>query len=281
MKQLKRTTTILFAALSLLSVSAQEYPFEVSVTGEGNPILLFPGFTCTEEVWDTTVAELSKNHECHTFTFAGFGDLPAIETPWFPQIKEGVARYIEDHGLNGATAIGHSLGGTLALWLASEGHGDLKKLIIVDGLPATGALMIPNYNSEHMVYDNPYNQQLLQLSDADFSAMAKQFATGMTLNETQRPKIQEWIEKADRKTYVYGYTDLLKVDLRDDLAKIGAEILVLGAAHPYGKEMATATYTKQFEQAEAYDLRIAEGSAHFIMYDAPDWMLEQINGFLE
>ena len=54
---------ILSFFISVFWGSAQT-PFEVNVKGVGQPVLLFPGFTCTGEVWDDTVAELSKNYEC-------------------------------------------------------------------------------------------------------------------------------------------------------------------------------------------------------------------------
>ena len=53
-----------------------------------NPILLFPDFSFPGIVWEVAVTELSKTHECHVFTFAGFGDVPAVKTPWLPKIKE-------------------------------------------------------------------------------------------------------------------------------------------------------------------------------------------------
>jgi pimeloyl-ACP methyl ester carboxylesterase len=50
--------------------------------------------------------------------------------------------------LKNATLIGHSLGGTLSLWLPLRKPICSKKLIIVDALPATAALMIPNYKEK-------------------------------------------------------------------------------------------------------------------------------------
>ncbi len=65
---------ILLFLVTTFSVRAQSSAFEVTVKGKGDPVLLFPGFTCTGAVWDDTVSELSKEFECHVFTFAGFGD---------------------------------------------------------------------------------------------------------------------------------------------------------------------------------------------------------------
>ncbi|WP_273568723.1 alpha/beta fold hydrolase [Maribacter halichondriae] len=222
--------------VTAIGAQAQNRPFEVVVQGEGQPILLFPGFTCTADVWNETVNELSKNYECHIFTFAGFGEVPPIEKPWLPEIKEGIEAYVESLNLQNPVIIGHSLGGALALWLASEENSPYQKLIIVDALPATGALMMPNFKSENIVYDNPYNQQLLEMDEDSFGQMASQMAAGMTLNKEKQAQIKDWMIQSDRETYVYGYTDLLKLDLREDLSKITIPVMILAATDPMEKK---------------------------------------------
>jgi len=279
---MKTIKNLLFGLLilSALSTTAQGNPFEVKVTGEGNPILLFPGFACTGEVWDTTVAELSKEYECHVFTFAGFGDVAAIEKPWLPKIKEGIKAYVSENELENPVLLGHSLGGALALWMAAEGNS-YKELIIVDALPSTGALMMPDFKSEYMVYDSPYNKQLLAMNDTDFETMVFQMASGMTKEKSNQEIIKNWMIQADRETYVYGYTDLLKLDLREDLSKINAPVTILAATDPYGLEMAKSTYGLQYKALAEYTIEFANGSSHFIMYDQPQWFIENLKNALK
>jgi pimeloyl-ACP methyl ester carboxylesterase len=278
MKTIKK---LLFGLLLFIAFSstAQYNAFEVKVTGEGEPILLFPGFTCTGEVWNATVNELSKNYECHVFTFAGFGDVPAIEKPWLPKVKEGILEYVSQNKLENPVLLGHSLGGALALWMAADGNS-FKELIIVDALPSTGALMMPDFKSEYMVYDSPYNKQLLVMSDSDFEAIAKQMANSMTKEKSNQEIIINWMIQADRETYVYGYTDLLKLDLREDLAKINSPVTVLAATEPYGLEMAKSTYDLQYKALKEYTIEFANGSSHFIMYDQPQWFIENLKNAL-
>ncbi|WP_339725427.1 alpha/beta hydrolase [Maribacter stanieri] len=272
---------LLFAFLILctLSITAQDNPFKVDVVGAGEPILLFPGFACTGDVWNDTVSELSKNYECHVFTFAGFGNVPAVEKPWLPKIKEGVLAYISENKLENPILIGHSLGGALALWMATE-SSSYKELIVVDALPSTGALMMPDFKSEYMVYDSPYNKQLLEMNDADFENMANQMAGSMTSNKSKQLQIKDWMLQVDRETYVYGYTDLLKLDLREDLSKINTPVTILAATEPYGLEMAKSTYDTQYKALNDYTVEFANGSSHFIMYDQPKWFIENLKNVL-
>ncbi len=269
---------LLVALLALhvsVTLNAQEYPFKVEVSGKGKPLLLFPGFTCTGAVWDDVVQDLSKNYECHVFTFAGFGNVPAIEAPWFSEIKNGVSTYITAKKLKDPIAIGHSLGGTLALWMASE-KTQFSKVILIDALASTGALMMPNFKSEYISYDNPYNTQLLKMESEEFEKMAMQMAQGMTLHATKRQQIIDWMVQADRTTYVNSYTDLLKLDLRDTIATVKTPITILAATQPYGEETVKKTYEEQYKNLKDYTLKFAGKSAHFIMFDQPQWLLKEI-----
>lgn len=273
---MKLTLLVALFTLNLnLSLNAQEYPFQVEVSGKGEPILLFPGFACTGAVWNDVIKGLSKNYECHVFTFAGFGDVPAIESPWLAEIKDGVSKYIITKKLKEPTAIGHSLGGTLALWMASEKEY-FSNIILIDALASTGALMMPNFKSEFITYDNPYNAQLLKMNAEEFSAMAQQMAQGMTLNSEKREQIVDWMVQADRKTYINGYTDLLKLDLRDTIATIKTPVTILAATQPYGEQTVKQTYQEQYKNLEDYTIKFAGKSAHFIMFDQPEWLSKEI-----
>ncbi|WP_040252965.1 alpha/beta fold hydrolase [Psychroserpens mesophilus] len=280
MKSIKRISLLTFCIINF-SLGAQNHAFDVKVVGKGEPVLLFPGFTCTGDVWNELVAELSKTKECHIFTFAGFGEVPPIEKPWLSKIKEDILNYISNKNLENVIVIGHSLGGTLGLWLASDKNAAYHKIIIIDALPSTGALMVPNFDSETIVYDNPYNQRLLDMDEKSFDAMATQMAFGMALNKDKHEQIKEWIIKTDRETYVYGFTDLLKLDLREAIARITIPVVILAATKPYGEDVVKITYEEQYKNLTAYSISYAKESAHFIMYDQPDWLLQHIKKALE
>ncbi len=261
------------------STPAQHTAFTVTVTGQGDPVFLLPGFTCTAQVWQQTVAALAADHECHAFTFAGFGGVPPIEMPWLPTIKNQLIDYIRTNKLKPVTIIGHSLGGTLGMWLVTSQPDLFKKLIAVDALPCTGALMMPNFNPHQLVYDNPYSQQQLAMDSVQFRQLAGQMAVGMCLNPAKHPQLIDWIVQADRKTYVYGYVDLLRLDLREALATLKVPMVILAATHPSRQQVET-TWNQQLAKLKDKHIDYAEGSAHFIMYDQPAWFIARIKEHL-
>jgi pimeloyl-ACP methyl ester carboxylesterase len=268
---------LLFIFLAL-KVNAQK-SFQVTVKGKGSPMLLFPGFGCTGAVWDETVAQLSKNHECHIFTFAGFGGVQAIEMPWLSTIKDEVIQYVKTKKLKKPTLMGHSLGGTLSLWLASVEKEMFKQLIIVDALPCSAALMIPNYKGEKLPYDNPRNKMMIEMDKTAFENMNKQMIGFMCKNKEKQPVILNWMNSMDRKTYVYGYVDMLNLDLREEIAKITVPVTILAATSP---DLATVqkTYNTQYEKLPSVKIYYAENAAHFLMYDQPEWFMKKLEEIL-
>ena len=79
--------------------------------------------------------------------------------------------------------------------------------------------------------------------------------------------------------WVYGYTDLLKLDLRETLSEIKCETLIIGASFP-NKEVAKENFEKQYEKLPNKVIKMAPNSKHFIMYDQPVWFYNTLNNFL-
>ena len=281
-KIMKNLTLVLVSFIFSLSIYAkhEDQPIHVEVTGKGEPLVLIPGFTVPGDIWNPLVKHLEKNYECHVVTLAGFGGKEPIEFPWLPKVNESLKSYILENNLQNATIIGHSLGGTIATWLATQKDVRLSKIILIDALPASGALMIPNYKPENLSYESPYNQQQLAMDDLSFKQTATSMAKQMSLKKTAQEKIKNWILESDRKTYVYGYTDYLKLDLRQDLNTISIPVTIIAASQPYGEEMVKQIYKDQYANLKQYKFIIAKNSAHFIMLDQPEWFLKQIQTLL-
>ncbi|OOV25547.1 alpha/beta hydrolase [Flavobacterium sp. LM5] len=273
----------IFALLIVVMLSStnlfSQNSFNVKIAGKGNPVLLFPGFGCTGQVWDETVAAISKTNKCYIFTFAGFGNSKPIDSPWFETIKKDLEKYIVENKLTESTLLGHSIGGTLSLWLASSNPQWFKELILVDALPASAALMIPNYKGDVIPYDNPQSKSMLKMSDADFQKMNNQSVMYMCNNKEKQKLLAEMMNQSDRKTFIYGYVDMLNLDLRSEITKIKKPVTILAATNP-SLEMVTKTYNDQYKNLPSATILYAEKAAHFVMFDQPEWYLKQIKQIL-
>ncbi len=270
---------ILSSVILATSLSFGQSPIQVEKSGSGEAIVFLPGFTTPGSVWNETISNIESNYETHVVSYAGFNGLEPIGTPWYTPIKQALIDYIKDEALRNVTVIGHSMGGNLATELAAELNGRVTGLILVDALPCMRELMMPGVSASSLQYDSPYNNQMLSMSEEGLGQVAIMMAKNMTNNEDKVEEIAGWSIAADRKTYVYGYTDLLKLDLRPALTNIEVETLILGATFPT-KEMSLQTFEKQYENLKNKTIELADNSKHFIMFDQPEWFYTQINKYL-
>jgi pimeloyl-ACP methyl ester carboxylesterase len=221
---------------------------------------------------------LNEKRQAHFISYAGFNGMKPIEMPWYATIKTQLIDYIKTNNLKNIDIIGHSMGGTLAADVAAEVPNRVHKIIFVDALPCMREIMMPGVPAESIQYESPYNHQTLHMGDEQFESMATMMATNMTATPDKVAILKNWILKADRKTYVYGYTDLLKLDVRPQLSKITASSLVLAAPNygPIGKQ----NMEKQYTNLQNKIIEMAPNGKHFIMFDNEDWFYQQVNAFL-
>ena len=267
--------------LFVINISfGQENAIKVEVIGKGDPVLFLPGFITPGSVWKETVKNLTTKNESHLFSYAGFNGIAPIEMPWYENVKEAIFKYIERKDLKEIRIVGHSMGGNLAVDIAARFPKRVKKMIIVDALACMRAVMMPGVSASNLQYESPYNKNLLKMNDDQFRGMASNMAGFMTLKKEKAAVLTKWILEADRKTYVYGYTDLLKLDLRDKLSTIKTKTLIIGASFP-NVASAKANFVKQYTNLSNKTIEMASNSKHFIMFDQPTWFYTKVNTFLE
>ena len=75
------------------------------------------------DTWKTTVERYRDRFACHVITLAGFAGVPPIPSPLLASARTEIADYIRAARLDRPVIVGHSLGGTLALAIASD-HPD-------------------------------------------------------------------------------------------------------------------------------------------------------------
>ncbi len=276
MKKLK-ITILLMAIIS--TCFGQAPAVKSKIIGKGNPVLFLPGFATPGSLWMETVQNLKQKSECHLISYAGFNGNEAIEMPWYSTIKEELIEYINTNNLTDIQIVGHSMGGNLAIDIAAELPNKVKSILLVESIPCMRELMMPGVPAEYLFYDSPYNKQMLAMDSAQFKNMAVGMASSMTFNQDKQKTITNWLIEADRETYVYGYTDLLKLDLRNILDKVQARTLILGASFP-DVEVAKSNYENQYANLANKTIKMASNSKHFIMFDEPTWFYQQVNAFL-
>lgn len=285
---LLKTIAALAATLILGQASAAEHPaFKVDVTGNGAPIILIPGLASSGSVWDGTVARFCGDgkYQCHVLTLAGFAGQPAIKDALLPAVEQQLSAYITEQKMDKPVVIGHSLGGHLALKLAADHPEQTGRLVIVDSLPALGAIQAPNMSSAQLKQMAEGMRSAMRSQDADtFKAGQMRTLRSMISKQEDIDRVLATSRQSDRDTVINAMADLMGSDLRTEISRIKSPTLVLGTWIAYKdyapKEATTAVYTTQFAQLKGVRIEMADNARHFIMYDDPAWMYDRINSFL-
>jgi pimeloyl-ACP methyl ester carboxylesterase len=268
--------------------------FRAQVVGQGRPMILIPGLSSSGDTWKTTVERYRDRFACHVITLAGFAGVPPISSPLLMSARTEIAEYIRAARLDRPVIVGHSLGGTLALAIASD-HPDLVgPLVIVDSLPFLAGAQFQAKTVDdarpgvtamkaYMLSQTP--QQYLDYVKS--GAATKFMATSAADLET----IKSWGLGSDQRTVAESMADLMLLDVREDIARITSPTLVLGTwaglhdqLKSYNIDISRAdfvrTFDTQFTKLPRLHFAMAETARHFIMFDDPQWFFGELDAFL-
>ncbi|TWI65101.1 pimeloyl-ACP methyl ester carboxylesterase [Pseudoduganella lurida] len=286
--KVKRTLIAITTSLLALAASGAQAAsaFRAEVTGTGSPVILIPGLASSGAVWDGTVKHLCGPRQCHVLTLAGFAGQPAIDGKLLPQVEQQLADYIAANRLGKPVIIGHSLGGFIALQFAADHPDQVGRLVIVDSLPALGATQNPLAKGEQLEkIAAAVRDRMLAQDDAAHAAGMRYTAATMVTAPADVDRIVGWGQRSDRKAVANAMYELMSQDLRGDVARIKAPTLVLGAWAAYRDYAPRAAieqaYAAQYAQLAGVKIEMADTARHFIMFDAPAWMYDRIDAFLD
>ncbi|MBY8822558.1 alpha/beta fold hydrolase [Sphingomonas colocasiae] len=264
--------------LALMPHAASAAPFassrlSVTVQGQGPDVILIHGVDSSRAVWNTTLPALA-GHRIHLVQIAGFSGAPAggnAKGPIVASLAAEVARYIADTRLIRPALIGHSMGGTIAMMVASRWPARIGKLMVVDMLPAPAGLL--GGNAEGW---GPFADRLAELFTATpqgrrgFESLMRMFGgSGAT---------------SDPDVTARSLRELAAIDLTPELPNIVAPMTVAFATPRPGTAITPAeirqTYASAYRGAKQALLTPIADSGHMIMLDQPARFNAAVRTFL-
>lgn len=289
MKHYLLTLLVLFIAqlgASKAPAGKSELSFEVEVSGTGAPLLLIPGLTCHADVWDETVAQLSDRFECHAITVAGFAGStasPELQTDFLHTLRSDLEAYISKLDQK-PIVIGHSLGGFTAMNLAIHAPDKVEKIVVVDSYPSMGAVFF----GESMDLEQAasmYAMQskfMLDMADEEFEKVQRASLQAMIADSEKVEVALDWSLGSDRATTFRAFEELIRADLRDKMDQIQCPSLILqaGKGPDYSPERWEELNQNQYGPNPQIEIQRNMDSMHFIMFDTPEWMADQLASFL-
>ena len=283
-------TLSLFFCKSILAQKIIPNPsFNVTRTGKGRPMIFIPGLFCSGKVWDETVTHFKDKYECFEITLPGFAGQPPIKSDSILKtIVSQLADFIKLNKLKNPVIVGHSLGGFVALKLASSYPGLVGDLVIISSAPFLPALSMSS--------DIPVDSTRkigLQIKNGMKNLTAEQIGQyqkftlpAMIHDSAKISLVTGMAVKSDPLTQGEVMYELFSIDLRPEMKNVVCPVLVLGDWISYKKYGAThesvlKNYTDQFRLTKNLTIAINDSSNHFIMYDEPQWVYQQMETFLD
>lgn len=88
-----------FTSLFCFNDNYAQDAIHVKTQGQGQSLLVLPGFANSSDVWEDTIEHLKGDYEIHHIDYAGFNGLDPIETPWLPKVRQALKNYILENDL--------------------------------------------------------------------------------------------------------------------------------------------------------------------------------------
>lgn len=248
----------------------------ISVTrsgdAKGRTVVLIPGLASGSDVWDGT-AEAFQDYDLRIVQVAGFAGAAPFETDesYTGAIADAVNTHLADFPGVDPVVVGHSLGGFVALKAALADETEITELVIVDSLPFLAGLFMPGTTPDQASKMAPAMARQMAEMPRDF--FDRQQLAGLARLVKDKPfqsVLADWSKASDQATVSTAVGELLGADLREDIARIEAEITVLVA---YDKAMGVPVsqvrdlFAGQYAGAPDAQVVVIEESLHFIMID--------------
>tara|TARA_R110002126_G_scaffold107053_3_gene242300 strand:- start:574 stop:1419 length:846 start_codon:yes stop_codon:yes gene_type:complete len=273
------STIFLFTALCVnLFAQNQLYPFDVKITGKGKQSIIFiPGFASSGEVWNETKLTYEKDFTCYTLTMAGFAGVKPQSNSSFTNWETSIVNYIKENKIEKPIIIGHSMGGGLALAIASDYPDLIKKIVVIDALPCLQALSNPNFKSSEKPDCSQLVNQMTALTQEQFYQIQTSSISRLVAETSKQNLVISWSINSDRKTFAEMYCDFTNTDLRQKIENIKCPSLILLED---SFKTIKPSIEEQYKNLKNASLQYSTKGLHFIMYDDREWYLNQLNAFL-
>lgn len=247
----------------------------VEVVGRGPDVVLLPGLASSRAVWAATVARLRPHYRLHLVQIAGFAGEPALANGSGEVLAPIVAEleaYLSSQATVRPAIVGHSMGGLIALMLASRSPGSVGHVVVVDALPFFELL----YGSDATLARagpraEAFRDRLLDSGPAGFRSGQKAAISRLVLRPGARAAALGWSLTSDRRVVAQAVYEVMTTDLRPELSKVAAPVDVIFAYDaPFGPvERIDRLFRSAYANAPAACFHRVDKARHFVMLDRP------------
>lgn len=253
----------------------------------GAPMVLIPGLAGGSWEWEGLVRQFAGSNTLYVVTPAGFdGRPPAAGNP-VDATKSAILELVAARKLDKPILVGHSLGGTLALLIASRQPDLPGAVVTIDGLPVFPGTegMPPEQRAQAA--------EALRVRGARtparlFGAQQQDYMrTTGSIDMGKADDMARLMARSDPATVSAFTAGMMALDLRRQLAHVSAPVLVIApyfdgdsGQHNITEPMKLDYYQKLMAAAPNVKVVPVSPSRHFAMIDQPEKVAAAIRDFV-
>ncbi len=180
------------------------------IHGEGEVLIIMHGLFGMSDNWQSLGKKWAEKFEVHLLDLRNHGRSPHSEDFSYELMADDLLEYLDDHGIDQATILGHSMGGKVAMLFAVLNPERTKRLLVADIAPKPY---------------KPHHQEIIAaLEGLDLSKVEKR----SDANELFEPSLPTGVRQFLLKNL--HWADKNRMDWRFNLPVIAREIKKVGEA---------------------------------------------------
>jgi pimeloyl-ACP methyl ester carboxylesterase len=238
-------------------------------------IVFIPALFCGSWQWNAQINALWKSYDLYVVTLPGFdGQAMIAGDDLMARAAQGLDKLITSRHLRRPVVVGHSLGGTLAVYFAQRYPNDLTNLVSVEG----GYPVAPTQSAR----DEQVGKSTAKyegISQAQTGAVIRDQTLQYTVTDTSDvDAVEPLAGRSDPAAIVAWMRAALTLDLTPELNRITVPFTAIipfdPTVDPYqGFKTAAqkqADYTRWAANAADGKVVLIAPSRHFVMWDQPE-----------
>ncbi len=243
--------------------------------GQGPKLIILHGLFGSLDNWMTFAKVMAEQHTVYLVDQRNHGNSPHAQDHNYEAMADDLLAFFEEHNIEEAKIIGHSMGGKTAMQFAAENPDKVVKLVVVDIAPKQ--------------YPVHHHEIIEALERVDLAALKSRGEADAALQMSLKDiGVRQFLLKGlarSKEGFRWKFNlEVLKDQIENVVAALdpqlgydGQSLFIRGALSNYIMEKDTALIKNQFPEAHVVTI---ENAGHWIHAEQPEAFLKAIQKFI-